>query len=118
MDICKYPWIPQYPWITRLADTRMDMERTQILYYPRPWIFIYIPTLNRWLGVVVVVPPGDVMLSYVQFVGSGRNRKIRKGFSSVWLVFVWVIWKARNDRIFNNVNGEVEVAVECIQCIS
>lgn len=81
-------------------------------------LFGMLSNLNRWLGVVVVVPPGDVMLSYVQFVGSGRNRKIRKGFSSVWLVFVWVIWKARNDRIFNNVNREVEVAVECIQCIS
>jgi hypothetical protein len=32
MDICKYPWIPQYPWITRLADTRMDLERTRISY--------------------------------------------------------------------------------------
>jgi hypothetical protein len=32
MDICKYPWIPQYPWIIRLADTRMDMERTHISY--------------------------------------------------------------------------------------
>jgi hypothetical protein len=73
--------------------------------------------LNRWLGVVVVLP-GEVILSYGQLVGSGRNKRIRKGFSSVWLAFVWTIWKTRNDKIFNNVNGDVEVAVEYIQRIS
>jgi hypothetical protein len=73
--------------------------------------------LNRWLGVVVVLP-GEVIMSYGQLVGSGRNKKIRKGFSSVWLAFVWTIWKTRNDKIFNNVDGDVEVALECIQRIS
>jgi hypothetical protein len=73
--------------------------------------------INRWLG-VVVVPPGEVLMSYVQLVGSGRNKKIRKGFSSVWLAFVWTIWKVRNDWIFNNIIGEVDKAVEYIQRLS
>jgi hypothetical protein len=30
--------------------------------------------LNRWLG-VVVVPPGEVLMSYGMLVGSGRNKK-------------------------------------------
>jgi uncharacterized membrane protein SpoIIM required for sporulation len=61
--------------------------------------------LNRWLGGVVVVLPGEVLMSYGMLVGSGRNKKVRKGFSGVWLAFVWVIWKTRNDRIFKNLVG-------------
>jgi hypothetical protein len=67
---------------------------------------------------VMVLPPREVLMSYMQLVCSGRNRRIQKGFSSVWLAFVWVIWKVRNDRIFNNVTGDVEAAVECIQRLS
>ncbi|MCI04536.1 putative ribonuclease H protein, partial [Trifolium medium] len=55
--------------------------------------------VNRWLGTMVVLPP-DVMMSYGQLVGCGGNKKIRKGFSIVWLAFVWVIWRVRNDRVF------------------
>jgi hypothetical protein len=64
------------------------------------------------------VLPGEVLASYGQLVGSGRNKKIKKGFSSVWLAFVWVIWKTRNDKIFNNVRGEVDAVVDCIQHLS
>jgi hypothetical protein len=94
-----------------------ELETARHLFLHCPFASAVWYALNRWLGVVVVLP-GDVMMSYVQLVGSGRNRRIRKGFSSVWLAFVWVIWKARNDRVFNNVNGDVDVAVECIQRIS
>jgi hypothetical protein len=64
---------------------------------------------------VVVAPPADVMMSYGLMVGSGRNKRIREGFSVVWLALVWVIWRSRNDRIFNNVPGSVEDAVDQIQ---
>ncbi|WJX73477.1 hypothetical protein P8452_57252 [Trifolium repens] len=68
----------------------------------------------RWLGVVVALP-ADVMMSYGLMVGSGRNKRIREGFSVVWLTLVWVIWRSRNDWIFNNVPGSVEDAVDQIQ---
>jgi hypothetical protein len=70
--------------------------------------------INRWLDVLIVLPP-DVTTAYVILVGCGRNRRIRKGFSTVWLAYIWVLWKMRNDRVFNNVDGFVERAVDDIQ---
>ncbi|CAJ2641793.1 unnamed protein product [Trifolium pratense] len=49
---------------------------------------------------------------------SGRNKRLRKGFSLVWLAFMWVIWKSRNEKIYNNVVGVVEDAVDLIQRLS
>jgi hypothetical protein len=46
--------------------------------------------LMRWLGVVLVLPP-SISMSYAMFVGSGSNRKRRKGFSIIWLAFIWVL---------------------------
>jgi hypothetical protein len=43
----------------------------------------------RWLGVVVVLP-AEVVMSYGVLVGSGINKKIRRGYSVVWLAFIWV----------------------------
>jgi hypothetical protein len=73
--------------------------------------------VNRWLGVMVVLPQ-EVLPSYGQLVGCGRNKRIRKGFSIVWVAFVWVIWKIRNDWIFSNSNETVEGALDLIQRLS
>jgi hypothetical protein len=70
--------------------------------------------VNRWLGVMVVLSQ-EVLASYGQLVGHGRNKRTRKGFLIVWLAFVWVIWEIRNDRIFYNTNGTVEDALDEIR---
>jgi hypothetical protein len=102
---------------TRCPLCNTEMETTRHLFLHCPFVSAVWYALNRWLG-VMVVPSRDVLMSYGQLVCSGRNRRIRKGFSSVWLAFVWVIWKVRNDRVFNNVNGDVDGAVGCIQRLS
>ncbi|MCI92963.1 hypothetical protein A2U01_0114261, partial [Trifolium medium] len=56
---------------------------------------------------MVVIPP-DIRMSYGLLVGCGGNKKIRKGYSIVWLAFMWVIWRFRNDRVFNNIDGKEE----------
>jgi hypothetical protein len=73
--------------------------------------------IMRWFGVVVVIPP-TVAISYAMLVGCGSNRKRRKCLSIVWLAFVWVVWKIRNDRVFNNITVDGLAAVDLIQRLS
>jgi hypothetical protein len=60
---------------------------------------------------MAILPP-SVSLSYVMLVGCGSNLKRKKGYSIVWLAFVWVMWRMRNDRIFNNKVITVEEVVD------
>jgi hypothetical protein len=73
--------------------------------------------INRWYGVCSVVP-SSVPMSYAVIVGNGSNKKRRKGLSVVWLAFVWAVWKARNDRVFNNVMVDVPTVVDHVQRLS
>jgi hypothetical protein len=70
--------------------------------------------INRWFGVCSVIPP-SLPLSYAILVGYGSNRKRRKGLSVIWLAFVWVLWKVRNDRVFNNVVVDVPTIFDLVQ---
>jgi hypothetical protein len=73
--------------------------------------------INRWLGVVSVLPP-SVPLSYALLVGGGSNKRRRKCFSIIWLAYVWVLWKTRNDVVFNNVAVDVPTVVDRIHRLS
>jgi hypothetical protein len=41
-----------------------------------------------------------------------RGKKMRKGFWLVWQAIIWVIWKARNARIFENHIKDMKEMVE------
>jgi hypothetical protein len=73
--------------------------------------------LTRWLGVMIAIPL-NVLLSYVIFVTHGSNKRHRKGYSMIWLAFVWSFWKFKNDRIFNNKVATVEDVVDLNQRLS
>jgi hypothetical protein len=36
----------------------------------------------------------------------------------IWLAFVWAVWKARNDRVFNNVVVDAPVIFDLVQRLS
>lgn len=38
----------------------------------------------------------------------GTNKKIQQGRWMMWHAAIWIMWKARNDGIFNNITKGVE----------
>jgi hypothetical protein len=52
------------------------------------------------------------MQSWEGWNGAASNNRIHRGFRLIWHALVWSLWRARNDRIFNNSTCEVdEIAV-------
>ncbi|GAU46742.1 hypothetical protein TSUD_286020 [Trifolium subterraneum] len=108
--------------IRRVEDTRCSLcgelaETSCHLFLHCRFVAAVWYAVIKWLGVVVVLP-ADPIMSYGILVGCGGNKKIRKSLSIVWMDFVWVLWRVRNDRVFNNVDGSVEDVIERIQRIS
>lgn len=46
------------------------------------------------------------------------NKRVRKGYRLIWHAMVWMLWKRRNDIIFNNGECEVLSIVEDVKVLS
>ena len=67
-----------------------------------------------WLDCFFPIPPN--LFVHWECLGAGEgNIKIQKGR---WLVTLWVLWKVRNDIIFNNKTYMVEEVVEEIKVLT
>ncbi|MCH90522.1 F-box family protein [Trifolium medium] len=55
----------------------------------------------KWLGVVIVMPSNFLHL-FECFGEVASTKKLRKGFRLVWHSVLWAIWRARNNKVFNN----------------
>ncbi|AES71124.1 hypothetical protein MTR_3g070320 [Medicago truncatula] len=66
----------------------------------------------EWLDFSFVMPP-NLFIHWECWSGGTSNKKIRKGLRMIWHAAIWVLWKARNNCIFNNeVTRWVEVVDE------
>jgi hypothetical protein len=57
--------------------------------------------ITRWLGFLIILPH-DVTSSLATIISCAKNKQERGGVVLVWNSFVWTIWQARNNCIFNN----------------
>jgi hypothetical protein len=71
----------------------------------------------RWLGLNILTPPNQFIL-WENWDGASTNKKVRKGFRTIWHSVVWNIWRARNDMIFNEKIGEVDALVDDIKVLA
>jgi hypothetical protein len=66
-------------------------------HYGRLWLLI-----SHWLGIVTVLH-GDLYVHSNQFCAlGGFSKNSRTAFTIVWISVLFVIWKDRNNRIFDN----------------
>jgi hypothetical protein len=68
----------------------------------------------RWLDFYFVNPP-SLFISFASFLGFTSSEKRKKGLSMIWHAVVWVIWKVRNDLIFNNKSITEEEVVDLVK---
>jgi len=69
----------------------------------------------HWLGISSALP-GELRHHYVQFIYMvGLPRFSYLYLRLIWFAFVWVIWKERNNRVFNNVTLNPSVLLEKVK---
>ena len=73
--------------------------------------------LMKWLDLYFVMRP-NLFIHWECWSGGFMNKKVRKGLRMIWEVAIWVIWKARNERIFNGVIVTWEEIVEEVKVMS
>lgn len=73
--------------------------------------------LMEWLEFNFLIPP-NLFIMWECWNGEFLNKKLRRGGRLIWHAAIWSIWKARNDRIFNNVVTDVEELLESVKVLS
>jgi len=73
--------------------------------------------LMLWLDCLFLSPP-NLFIHWECWSVRGRNKKVKKGLWLIWHTTIWVLWKARNDTIFNGQTFEVDELVEEIKVLS
>lgn len=70
-----------------------------------------------WLNVNFVMPP-NLFIHWECWSGGNMNKKVQKGLCMIWEAGIWVLSKARNDRIFINVIVTWEEIVEEVKVMT
>ena len=70
-----------------------------------------------WLGINFITPP-NLFTHFACWSEEAKPRRLQKGFWLVWHATLWMIWKERNARIFNNQAKEFDEVVDDVKTVS
>ncbi|KAK2456949.1 hypothetical protein QL285_004267 [Trifolium repens] len=70
--------------------------------------------IMRWLGVNVIVPH-NLVSAFATMVSIGRGKRNTDCLALIWISFMWLIWRFRNNVVFNNKVLIIEELVEHIK---
>lgn len=71
----------------------------------------------RWWNFNLVTPP-NLFIHWACWSGVESRKRVKKGLWLVWHATIWVLWKGRNNRIFNDGVEFVDDLVEEIKVLS
>lgn len=71
----------------------------------------------NWIQFNFITPP-DLIIYFNCWSCIMLSKKLRKGAWVIWHAVVWIIWKMRNDRVFNNKVCGVDEMVDQVKVIS
>ena len=84
--VCRWVW-----WLQIRHTPIFTLQRCSL------WSLV-----RNWLG-ISLVPSGDFRSHFIQFTKMvGMPRASHLYFKIIWFATIWVIWKERNNRIFQN----------------
>lgn len=73
--------------------------------------------LMWWLDRFFPSPP-NLFVHWECWQEGERNKNVKKGLGVIWLATLWVLWKCQNDKVYNDVNFEVDVMVEEVKVLA
>jgi hypothetical protein len=81
------------------------------------WVSRVWREVMRWLDFTFITPP-NLFIHAICWTRGVGTKKLRKAGWLIWHAVVWGVWKARNDRIFNDKSVEVVELVDHIKVLS
>ncbi|XP_045792042.1 uncharacterized protein LOC123886801 [Trifolium pratense] len=73
--------------------------------------------LTSWLGLTLIIPP-NIATSFAMWATCVNSKKQKAGMRLIWSAFMWILWKRRNDCVFNNTATAVEEVLEQVKVLS
>ncbi|KEH39910.1 transmembrane protein, putative [Medicago truncatula] len=73
--------------------------------------------LMWWLDCLFILPP-NLFVHWECWHEGESDKKVKKGKGIIWLATIWVLWNTRNEKVFNDVNVEVDAIVEEVKVLA